>query len=382
MANINDYLLWRGDLPINDKFRFNEIDSMILARFSYLRFDKIKVEPLETIGSISNKMKDLDNEEFRYNGDKELITYLGQSERFKNMVVTDFVQLDDKEIEKQFGAITVHISDDEIYVSFIGTDATIMGWKEDFNMGFLENVPCQLAGKEYLSEIAEKYKSARIRVGGHSKGGNVAIFSVITASKEIQDRIIKVYNYDGPGFNNEIIEKYANQKIINQIETYISQDSVIGRVLNHKEKITVVQSVQKGLLQHDIYSWQVLKTNPITLEKNTQISEDIKNALNTWLDETTNEQRKIFIDSIFELFYWTEAETFGEISATLMQNIIKILKKYTEISKEDRKTITEMITIFVKAYFSVIKERESIKIKQGKEMLLAGEKALEENENI
>ena len=115
MANINDYLLWRGDLPINDKFRFNEIDSMILARFSYLRFDKIKVEPLETIGSISNKMKDLDNEEFRYNGDKELITYLGQSERFKNMVVTDFVQLDDKEIEKQFGAITVHISDDEIY---------------------------------------------------------------------------------------------------------------------------------------------------------------------------------------------------------------------------------------------------------------------------
>ena len=143
-----------------------------------------------------------------------------------------------------------------------------------------------------------------------------------------------------------------------------------------------MQSVQKGLLQHDIYSWQVLKTNPITLEKNTQISEDIKNALNTWLDETTNEQRKIFIDSIFELFYSTEAETFGEISATLMQNIIKILKKYTEISKEDRKTITEMITIFVKAYFSVIKERESVKIKQGKGMLLAGEKALEENENI
>ena len=96
MANINDYLLWRGDLPINDKFSFNEIDSMILARFSYLRFDKIKVKPLETIESISNKMKDLDNEEFRYNGDKELITYLGQSERFKNMVVTDFVQLDDK----------------------------------------------------------------------------------------------------------------------------------------------------------------------------------------------------------------------------------------------------------------------------------------------
>ena len=117
MSNINDYLLWRGDIPICSNAKFNEIDSMILARFSYLRFDKITMKSKETIGSISKKMKDLKNEEFLYNGDKELITNLGKSDRFKDMIVTDYVKVNDKEAEKQFGAVTIHISDKEMYIS-------------------------------------------------------------------------------------------------------------------------------------------------------------------------------------------------------------------------------------------------------------------------
>lgn len=360
MANINDYLLWRGDLPINDQFEFNEIDSMILARFSYLRFDKININENETIESISNKMKNLNNEEFRYNGDKELITNLGQSIRFKDMLVTDFVQIDDKKDEKQFGAITIHISNKELYVSFIGTDDTLIGWKEDFNMAFMDNVPCQSEGKDYLVRIAEKYKKSKIRIGGHSKGGNVAIYSAISSSEAIQKRIIKVYNYDGPGFTKEIVDKYKNSKVIDKIETYIPQESIIGRILNHKEKITISSSTEKGLYQHDLYSWQVLKTDLIKLEKNTQISENLKNTLDNWLSVTTNEQRKIFFDTIFELFYSTEADTFANISKTLTQSIPKILKKYTEITKEDKKTITEMIMTFAKAYFSIIRKNVHI----------------------
>ena len=139
MANINDYLLWRGDIPVSKKFKFNEIDSMILARFSYLIFDRIYMSETETIGSVSEKMKDFENEEFLYNGDKELITFLGLSERFRDMVVTDYIKISDKEAEKQFGAITVHISENELYISYLGTDWSINGWKEDFNMAF--NLP-------------------------------------------------------------------------------------------------------------------------------------------------------------------------------------------------------------------------------------------------
>lgn len=367
MSNINDYLLWRGDLPITPKYKFNEIDSMILARFSYLRFDKIKVNKKETIGSISKKMKDLDNEEFRYNGDKELITYLGESNRFKDMVVTDYIENNEKEIEQQFGAITIHISDKEMYISFIGTDSSIYGWKEDFNTSFMDTVPCQLEGKKYTERITKKYPDKKIRIGGHSKGGNVAIYSAITAPNDIQKRIIKVYNYDGPGFNKKIINKYKTNTIIRKIETYLPQDSVIGRIMNHKEKCTIALSNEKGLYQHDIYSWQVLKDDLIKSDNVTDTSEIINQTLNDWLDNTTEEQRKIFFDGIFELFYATEANTFSEISMSLSKNMMTILRKFREIDDDDRKTINSMIRLFARGYVQVIKEKEKTKFNNMRE---------------
>ena len=362
MANINDYLLWRGDIPINEEFRFNEIDSIILARFSYLIFDKIEMKPKETIESISKKMKNFKNEEFLYNGDKELITYLGQSRRFKDMFVTDYVQNNNKEMEKQFRAITIHISEEEMYLSYIGTDSSILGWKEDFNMAFMENVPCQREGKKYIEKISQKYPKKKIRIGGHSKGGNVAIYSAITSSKEIKNRIIKVYNYDGPGFNKNVINKYNNDEIISKIETYIPQDSIIGRLLNHKEKMTITFSLEKGILQHDIYSWQVLKDDLIRSEKNTDISEDIDKTMTEWIELTTNEQRKIVIDAIFELFYSTDSETFGEMSKNISTNLPKVLKKYGEIAKEDKEMIKQMIKIIATSYINIFSQREKSKL--------------------
>ena len=379
MGNINDYLLWRGDIKIDKNYEFNEIDSMILARFSYLRFDKIKMNEKETIESISNKMKDLDNNEFLYNGDKELITNLGKSNRFKDMVVSNYVKNDDAETQKQFGAVTIHISDKELYASYIGTDSTINGWKEDFNMSFMDNVPCQIEGKEYLEKVAREYSRKKIRIGGHSKGGNVAVYSAITADKQIQNRIIKVYNYDGPGFSNEIINEYGKEEIINKVTTYLPQDSIIGRILNRKEKTIVAFSIQKGILQHDIFSWQVMGTELIKLEKNTDASENISETLTNWLQDTSTEQRKIFIDSIFELFYSTEATTFGDISSSLTTSVPAILKKYNEISKEDKKLITQMIKTFGKIYFAIVKEKESDKFSQIKEYYKEeGKKKLEE----
>ncbi len=378
MSNINDYLLWRGDIPITSKFKFNEIDSMILARFSYLVFEKIKMNEKETIKSIYEKMKDISNEDFRYNGDKELITYLGQSNRFKNMEITDCVKTNKKEIEKQFGAVTIHISDKEMYISYIGTDNTIYGWKEDFNMSFMDNVPCQIEGKEYAEKIAKKYPNKNIRIGGHSKGGNVAIYSAITIPTEIQNRIIKVYNYDGPGFSKNIIDKHRNDKIIDKIETYIPQDSIIGRILNHKEKITISLSNEKGILQHDIYSWQVLKDDLIKSKQNTEVSENIDKTLTDWLETTKPEQRKIFIDTVFELFYSTDANTFGEISKNFSTNIPKMLKKYEQISKEDKKIITNMIKIIFSLYINIVKEKELAKINSIKEEYINDKKNIGE----
>lgn len=351
MANINNYLEWRGDVPVSKALPINEIDSMILARFSYLLFSKIKMNKKETIKSISDKMKDFKNEEFRYNGDKQLITNLGLSRRFRDMEVTDFVENNEKENEKQFGAIVVHTSEEDMYVSYIGTDSSIYGWKEDFNMAFMENVPCQVEGKKYLEMVAEKYPNKKIRIGGHSKGGNVAIYSAIMVNKEIQNQIIKVYNYDGPGFNKQFIEQYGKNSIINKICTYFPQDSVVGRIMEHKEKYLVALSTEKGILQHDIYSWQIMSTDLIYSPELTNTSQAINKTISNWLENTSNEQRKIFIDTIFDLFYSTEANTFGEMSRNLSTNLPIIYKKYEAISQEDKKMLIDMTKLFAKTYF-------------------------------
>ncbi len=379
MANIIDYLDWRGDISLTKDFPFNEVDSMIMARFSYLVFDKIKMREKETIKDIASKMKDIPNDKFLWNGDKELISNLGFSLRFKNLIVTDYIKVNNRSQEKQFGAITIHLSDEEMYVSFIGTDATIYGWKEDFNMGFMEHVPCQIMGREYLDNIAIKYPNKKIRIGGHSKGGNVAIYSAITIDKKIQDRIIKVYNYDGPGFNKDIINKYETNNIIKKIETYIPQDSIIGRVLYHKEKTTIVLSLEKGILEHDIFTWQILKNDLVRLARNTETSEMINKTLIEWVETTTNEQREILIDAIFELFYSTDANSFGEIKDNLMKNIPKIMKKYSSIKEEDKKVVTDMLGRIIKSNMHVRIHDEQVKFDNlKKEYMSKGKKALEE----
>lgn len=353
MSNINDYLIWRGDIPINKNFEFNEIDNMILARFSYLLFDKIDLKEKETIKSISEKMKIFKDEDFNYKGDKQLITNLGQSVRFKDMIVTDYIKNNDFKAEKQFSAITIHISEDEMYISYEGTDGSIMGWKEDFNMSFMENIPSQIAGKEYTEKIANKYPNKKIRLGGHSKGGNIAAYSAISTSKLIQDKIIEVVNYDGPGFQKKTIDAIKNKDIIKKIYTYIPQDSVIGRILEHEEGYEVVKSIEKGIYQHDIYSWQVIKNKMIKMKNTTDNSEKMSMTMKTWLKSTTPEQRKIFFDSIFEVFYSTSVNSFSEIS--WIKNTPKLFETYKVLSEEDRKNITEMLKLFGKLYFSSLK---------------------------
>ena len=168
MPNINDYLKWRGDISFEEK-PLNEIDNMILSRFSYLPFNKIEMKDKETIGSIVKKIKEAGIEEFNISGDKTLVDNLDDSIRFKDLIVTDFVENTDKSAEEQFAAITIHLNDKEMYLSFCGTDNSLIGWKEDFNLSFMQHIPAQLEGVKYLKQITKKYNKM-VHIGGHSKG--------------------------------------------------------------------------------------------------------------------------------------------------------------------------------------------------------------------
>lgn len=345
MSNINDYILWRGDLSFKTS-PFNIIDDMILARFSYLPFSKIKMDPIESIESIAYKFSIFKDEEFGFHGDKDLITNMGKSIRFKDLKASDFIFNTEKETEKQFAAITIHLDDNNMYISFNGTDASVVGWKESFNLSFMENIPSQIEASKYLEAQSQKYIKS-IRIGGHSKGGNIAIYSGIKACDEIQDRIVTITNYDGPGFSKEFVESENYKKMLNKIYTLIPQSSIIGRLLEHKENLRVIKSIEKGIYQHDIFSWQVLGTTPILLPKTEKDSDFFNQTIHNWLKETTPQQRKIFIDAIFELFDTTHINSLKNFSEFDLKKINELLKTYNNVNEEEKELIKQMIFEFI-----------------------------------
>ena len=350
MANVCDYVRWRGDLTL-EQSEFNEIDNLILARFSYFPFDKIiRENEIATIKELSRRFsnQDVTKLPILWKDDVELFPLMGNSKRFGGMLATKYINKIDAEQEKQFSAITVLMPDGTIYVSYRGTDNTIVGWKEDFNMSFKSHIASQISAKQYLEEIAKEYPSSKIIIGGHSKGGNIAVYAATFASKDVKDRIINVYNNDGPGFCEDVIETTEYQEILPRVHTYIPQSSIIGRLMNHKEKYTIVESVQRGIMQHDLYSWQVLGKEFITLKKLTNESEFIDKTIKDWLENVEPEKREQVIDAVFEILNTTEAQTMKELKANWFANAKTILGTYKNIDSDTKEMVWQTVNELLK----------------------------------
>lgn len=342
MANIIDYLHWRGDLPVCPTAPFNDLDSVCLARFSYLPLYELSLTADETVASVRDKSLTLENESFRRQ-DRELLTLMADSTRFSSFAVTDYVKENDPEEEKQFAAVTLHLSDSELAISFCGTDSTVYGWKEDFNMSFMEEVPAQSAALEYAKKIFTRYPDKKIRLIGHSKGGNLAVYVFYMLSPQEQNRVIHVKNFDGPGFHDDFLDEVARPTLLNRIFTFLPQDSVFGRILERRESYTVVNSTEQGVNQHDVYSWTVHPTSLEAAEGLSDYSNIIATVISKVMYQNSPENRKKYIDGVYNIVTATSATTTAEFREGFPSNIPTLLKTRNEMSSEE-KTLLDQIT--------------------------------------
>lgn len=355
MGNFFDYINWR-DIEI-EKVEFNEIDAAILSRFSYFPLEFLDLETQKM--TIEEAYKKFKNSEKKARAvmlrDLKFFPVLAQSKRFGKLVISNFVRHIDTSIEKQFSAIVIELPDDTICVSFEGTDNTLIGWKEDFNMSFMSQVPAQVEAVEYLNKIAEIYKDKKIRIVGHSKGGNLAVYSAAFCNKEFLDRIIEIYNFDGPGFHKEVINSNEYKNIKNKMRRYIPQDSVIGRLLNYDGTTIALNSSETGIMQHDSYSWQLIGDHFIE-DKTTTSSEYIDTTLTDWLNKETPEQREKFVNILFDIIKSTGATTLAEMSSKKLETAQVLLKSYNNIDKNDKEIISKSLSIL----FQVAKDNIKI----------------------
>lgn len=351
MPNVFDYFEWRGDLSIKSD-GFNDVDALILSRLSYFPFDDIVSSDINekvTIKTACEKFftTDKNNDKILWEGDTRLLKSCAQSERFKNMKLSGYVNIVEREKQMQFSAVVIEIADNCHYISYRGTDNTVVGWQEDFNMYYMFPLPSQLTALKYLEQSAKSLNGTFV-LGGHSKGGNLAVYASIFCNYEIQKRIDGVYNHDGPGFDSKTIVQNGYKQMISKIHTYVPQSSIFGMMFEHAEEYTIVKSNQKGFLQHDIYSWEIKCNHFETLSTMSNTSVFFDHTLTDLVSDMDEQQRKTLIEGIFSILESTENKTFNEIAENWKSNSGIIFKSLKDMDGKTRSLIISTLLNLIK----------------------------------
>lgn len=347
MADLFDYLYWRDDLSLG-QVSFNAVDAVILCRLSYLPFEFLGRETLLAPISIHDAALTLLNhpeiqQSVLMQEDLRLLSFLSHSERFGKMKLFAYENKRDTASETQFSAMTVELEKNRYFVIYRGTDSTLVGWKENFNMAFICPVPAQTMALEYLEKISA-VTTGKLMVGGHSKGGNLAVYASAYTLPEVQQRITQIYNFDGPGFNDTVLATSGYQSICHRISTYVPQASVVGMLLGREEEYTIIHSFQSGgLQQHNVYTWDVTRTGFEYVNTVTDSSKFIDATVKSWLAAVDRSQREKFIDAVYEIISGTNAETLGDLRKNWFDHAVTVAKALRDLDDDTRKVVDETL---------------------------------------
>ena len=284
--NVNDYVNYYKNISFDD-YKWNDVDNLVCAAFAYLPLGRREIDGL----FLPNKVLKKSNHPAA-----GLLFEVLDSIRYKGLELWDYVNIVND--ETQFGAITIRLND-ICYVAFRGTDNSITGWKEDFELGYNYPVPAQRLARDYLvNHINEDDKL--IYVGGHSKGGNLAMASVLEIDDDIFKRIKFVYNNDGPGFLEKVFNSSGFLRLEKKLKMFLPEESVVGILLNNTNRYQVVKSKESGFKQHDLFSWLCFG-GILVNGKLSAFSIKARKIFNNWLEKQDLEKRKRLVEGFFGL---------------------------------------------------------------------------------
>ena len=349
MADMFEYIKWRGDIRFS-QVPPNEVDALILSALVYVRYEEVVSETLKDSMFLKDAAREIlakpDAEKrVRVKQDLELLKAAAESDRFGEVRLTFYKSVFMPEEETQFAAITYVLDDGSAFLVFRGTDSTLVGWKEDFNMAFQESIPAQRLAQEYVIEFAT-FCDKPLRLGGHSKGGNLAVYAASKCGFDIQQRIISIYNQDGPGFTGQMLRDLGYLEIVPKIRTYVPQASLVGMLFEREESYIVVKSRQLGIFQHDPYYWDIMGKGFVVMEERTRASYFMDSTIKIWLEGMSMEERNEFIDKVYELIMTGEVSCARDLVRP--QNIVSYLKTL-KMDENMRRIITAKLVNLVEA---------------------------------
>ncbi len=341
-TNIFDYLNWRGDIPFSAR-PLCEVDNLVFSMIAYMDYTgvvpamPIKGKKPDVLWEVTQrylKARSGIHENIGLVIPKEIIKLFvlaSKTQRFGTVRPFCYEQKFCDEEQMQFSAISFYIPGGDVFVAFRGTDDTLVGWKENFNMMFMHPVPAQKEAARYLEKIASMTKG-RIFVGGHSKGGNLAIYSAAKANDQVKERIAAVYSNDGPGFDKRFVKGKDFLSIKDKLHKFIPQSSVVGLLLEHVDDATVVKSTSGGLLQHNGLTWAIMGEKFVHLEELNANSKRMESKLKDWMAGLSPSRRAKFVDALYDALSSTSARTLTDLASDRF-NLIRVWSSLDDETK-------------------------------------------------
>lgn len=360
MRYIFEYLEKYGMFDFSQK-PFNEIDNIIFSQLAYTDFGGIVEDKKILLYDAAIKFYSLYSDEQIGNliGISEksarLLSQCAKTRRFGWVQLGGYVNSVDDDIDKQFSAICFYLNSDDIVIAFRGTDVTVTGTKESAMLSYMFPVPAQIEALHYFQETAMLSKG-EIRICGHSKGGNLAVFAGVNCSNSLKKRIVGIYEDDAPGFPKYFFERYDYKQIKDKINFYAPQSSIIGRMLYHDVKPKIVLSENSGLKQHQVYSWIIEDDHFITQAEFDGLSNFVGEYVNTLIDYVGEDDLEVFLDMIEAVLTKMGIQDFYDLKAFDIKKALIHIDSLSNLDKSQKERfkyiLRKVSTDFAKEFIS------------------------------
>ena len=332
MNNIITYL--ETEFATFEEKPFNAVDSLVLSQFCMAQMEGI-VAPMRDMGVLggvgSFLHAVLNLQEPVYVRDalraekfatmfiglkpqkiKELVVAIAASPRFRDMELREYAVVFNQTEATQFAALSFVYKNQFAYIGFRGTDSSFAGWREDFDMAYMDQVPSQAQAVKYVETVAPRLPK-KLFLGGHSKGGNLAVYGGLKANERVRARIRRIYNHDGPGFRDGVLTERERAVARALVDKTVPQESIVGTLLSHEGDYRVVKSVAKGVEQHDPFTWEVAGSELVPLTGLTPTACFIDEVLDEWLRRYDEQQVHAIVDALFGFLQSSGAESLSDL---------------------------------------------------------------------
>lgn len=364
MPNVIDYTEASQYDSFYDK-DVNALDILALTEIAYLPFDHLVPADLSSHQHISllhlarhfeEKLKEPLLPFTMITGNRlNLLSRLSQYKRYKHIKAFAFINDYSLDSQKQFAAITYQIRPKEFVIVFRGTDDTLIGWKEDFHMTYMAEIPAQHSAAEYLTHMLSTIEGTFF-IAGHSKGGNLATYAASQVPSALQEKIQKVYSFDAPGVHASVIQSPGFQAITKKLQPIIPQNSIVGMMLETPENALIVKSNAISLMQHVSFSWEIEGDQFKQVSSITDDSIQMDKTLKAWTASLSDEELKDFFDLFFGVFIEAGVLRFGDITIDTSSKIQKIIQNSQSMTAEQQAMMEQLVRLLIDTRFQIWKE--------------------------